>query len=207
MFTGIVEQVGHVISVNKGTGAMVLSINAAFDPIPNPGDSIAVDGVCLTVTTCDGQGFTADVSGETIKKTTLGDMKAGQRVNLETAARLGDQIGGHLVYGHVDAVIRVLSVDVRGENRVVRFDLPRELSRFVAIKGAVAINGVSLTTNNVTDSWFDLNMVPFTLSNTNLSLLRAGAQVNVEVDIIARYLDRMLSIDKKPGIEEMLKNW
>lgn len=207
MFTGIVEQAGRIISINRGAGALRLAINARFATLPQPGDSIAVDGVCLTATSASETGFTADVSGETIKRTTLGLMKVGQEVNLETAARLGGHMGGHLVYGHVDAIIHALKVDFQGDNRVARFELPGELARFVAVKGSVAINGVSLTTNNVTDSWFGLNMVPFTLAHTNLSALRAGSRVNIEVDVVARYLDRMRSIDKKPSIEEMLKDW
>jgi len=207
MFTGIIEQVGRVVSINRRAGLLTLVISARFDPLPAPGDSIAVDGVCLTATRVDATGFSADVSGETINRSTLGAMNVGREVNLETAAQLGKHLGGHLVYGHVDAMIRMLKVDFQGENRVVRFDLPREIARFVAIKGSVTINGVSLTTNNVTDSWFDLNIVPFTLAHTNLSKLRPGANVNIEVDIVARYIDRLLSIDKKPSLEDMIKDW
>jgi len=207
MFTGIIEQVGRVVSVTRGPGRLTLGISAHFSPLPALGDSIAVDGVCLTATSVSETGFTADVSGETVSRSTLGRLKTGDAVNLETAARLGKHLGGHLVYGHVDAVIRVINLVPKGDNMVARFELPREIARFVAIKGSVTINGVSLTTNNVTDSWFDLNLVPFTREHTSLSNLMPGKEVNIEVDIISRYLDRLMSADKKPSLKDMIKDW
>ena len=205
MFTGIIEQVGRVKHARRNNSGMVLSIEAAFDPLPKLGDSIAVDGACLTVTVVDSTGFSVDVSHETLAKTTLSNTKVGAMVNLERAAKLGASMDGHLVYGHVDGVIEVMAVESRGENRVIRFALPSNLARFVAQKGSVAINGVSLTTNTVTDTWFDLNIVPFTLKHTNLGQLVPGSRVNVEVDVIARYLDRMMQWSKRPGLAELLQ--
>ncbi len=206
MFTGIIEQIGWVRSANRVASGLKLSIEARFPDPPVLGDSIAVDGVCLTVTTLDEQGFSVDVSGETLKRTTLAAFRVGQKVNLERAVRLGQELGGHLVYGHVDTIIRVIAVELHGDNRVIRFELPRHFARFVAVKGSVAINGASLTTNAVSDAWFEVNLVPFTLAHTNLSDIKPGSRVNLEVDVIARYIDRMLTMGTRPTMEDLVKD-
>jgi riboflavin synthase len=182
MFTGIVQAVGRIVSARPfevDCGSLSMSGVAV-------GDSIAVQGVCLTVTAVTARGFRADVSAETLRVTTGLD-RPGE-VNLERALRVGDSLGGHLVAGHVDAVGEV----VQREGGVVRFRLPDALARYVAQKGSICIDGVSLTVNRVQGSEFEVNLIPHTLEVTTLSRLAAGARVNLEVDLIARYVERML---------------
>lgn len=191
MFTGIVQAVGRI------TGVQPLEIDCpalALDDVA-PGDSICVQGVCLTVTRKAPRGFAADVSGETLRVTTGLD-RAGE-VNLEKSLALGGKLGGHLVTGHVDGVAEVVS----RAGGVVAFRLPRALSRYVARKGSVCIDGVSLTVNGVDGDVFDVNLIPHTLQVTTLGRLAPGVRVNVEVDLIARYVERMLlgSGDGHPG--------
>ncbi|HEX2565779.1 MAG TPA: riboflavin synthase [Burkholderiales bacterium] len=182
MFTGIVQAVGRIVSARPfevDCGSLSMSGVAV-------GDSIAVQGVCLTVTAVTARGFRADVSAETLRVATGLD-RPGE-VNLERALRVGDSLGGHLVAGHVDAVGEV----VQREGGVVRFRLPDALARYVAQKGSICIDGVSLTVNRVQGSEFEVNLIPHTLEVTTLSRLAAGARVNLEVDLIARYVERML---------------
>lgn len=191
MFTGIVQAVGRI------TGVQPLEIDCpalALDDVA-PGDSICVQGVCLTVTRRAPRGFAADVSDETLRVTTGLD-RAGE-VNLEKALALGGKLGGHLVTGHVDGVAEVVS----RAGGVIAFRLPRALSRYVARKGSVCIDGVSLTVNGVEGDVFDVNLIPHTLEVTTLGRLAPGVRVNVEVDLIARYVERMLlgSGDGRPG--------
>lgn len=191
MFTGIVQAVGRI------TGVQPLEIDCpalALDDVA-PGDSICVQGVCLTVTRRAPRGFAADVSDETLR-VTAGLDRAGE-VNLEKALALGGKLGGHLVTGHVDGVAEVVS----RAGGVIAFRLPRALSRYVARKGSVCIDGVSLTVNGVEGDVFDVNLIPHTLEVTTLGRLAPGVRVNVEVDLIARYVERMLlgSGDGRPG--------
>ena len=182
MFTGIVQAVGRIVSVDPfevERGSLDLSGVAV-------GDSIAVQGVCLTVTRLTARGFRADVSTETLRVTTGLDRPGP--VNLERALRVGDALGGHLVAGHVDGVGEV----VRREGGMLAFRLPRELARYVARKGSVCIDGVSLTVNRADGEEFEVNLIPHTLEVTTLSRLAPGAKVNVEVDLVARYVERML---------------
>jgi riboflavin synthase len=195
MFTGIVLAVGHINSVSERGGDLELSIDAAgLDSARvGIGDSIAVQGVCLTVTRKQGATFFADVSRETMAKTTLGKLQAGSHVNLEPSLRAGDALGGHMVSGHVDAlgVLRRLAEDAR--SRRMEFELPAQLMRFLAPKGSVCINGVSLTVNQVEGLRFDVNIIPHTLEVTTLGELRIGDEVNVEIDVVARYLERLMT--------------
>lgn len=156
------------------------------------GDSISVQGVCLTVTRKEGSRFFADVSRETLAKTTLGKLAPGSSVNLEPALRAGDALGGHMVSGHVDAVGMLVTLAQDARSWRMEFELPAPLIRFVASKGSICLNGVSLTVNQVRDRCFDVNIIPHTLAVTTLGELEAGDGVNVEIDLIARYLDRLL---------------
>jgi riboflavin synthase len=183
VFTGIVQAVGRIVRLSP------FEIESAALDLSGVrvGDSICVQGVCLTVTGLTGRGFTADVSGETLA-VTAGLDRPGE-VNLEKAVRMGEAIGGHLVTGHVDGVAEVLL----HEGSVYTFRLPRSLQRYVARKGSICIDGVSLTVNRVEQERFEVNLIPHTLDATTLSRLAAGTRVNVEIDLIARYVERMLA--------------
>lgn len=192
MFSGLVQAVGKIARIDKREGGVRLAIHAVrlgMDDVAI-GDSIAVNGACLTVISKTTSGFEADVSGETLA-CTVGLDAAGE-VNLEKSLRLSDRLGGHLVTGHVDGVGEVLVFQQRGDSLLMRVKAPAELSRYIARKGSVTIQGVSLTVNAVNDTEFDVNLIPHTLSATTLKHLKAGMRVNLEVDLIARYVERML---------------
>jgi riboflavin synthase len=200
MFTGIVQEIGSVRSVEPHSGAAGAAdcrLEIAFANIArerlNLGDSICVDGVCLTVAELRASSFVADVSGETLRVTTLGAKLPGSPVNLEPALRAGDSLGGHWVSGHVDGIAEVL--DTAGDARSLRVELaaPRELARYVARKGSVTLDGVSLTVNAVDGAKFSINLIPHTLEVTTLGSLRAGARLNLEIDLLARYVERLNS--------------
>jgi riboflavin synthase len=195
MFTGIVLAVGQLTSVRERGGDLELGIDAAgLDAARlNLGDSIAVQGACLTVTRKQGACFFADVSRETMSKTTLGKLKAGSNVNLEPSLRAGDALGGHMVSGHVDALGRLRQILSDARSRRMEFELPAELMRFVAPKGSICVDGVSLTVNQVEGLRFDVNIIPHTLGETTLNELRVGDEVNIEIDVVARYLDRLIT--------------
>lgn len=193
MFTGIVTHVGQVARLTRRGPDLRLRI-AAPDLARGrlaEGESIAVAGVCLTVTEHDVGGFDADVSAETLACTTLGGLSAGQAVNLERALALGDRLGGHLVTGHVDALARIVAVTPEGDCRRLSVEVPDALARYVAPKGSVTLDGVSLTVNNVRDRCFEVNLIPATLAHTTLRALAPGSVVNFEVDLVARYLERL----------------
>ncbi len=191
MFTGIIEAVGRVREVEASPGGARIAVDAATLPLADVkvGDSIAVDGVCLTVVAQHGQHLTFDVSRETLSCTA--GFAPGAAVNLEKALRLADRLGGHLVSGHVDGTGRVTKFETTGDNRLLAIEAPRALARYVARKGSVAVNGVSLTVNRVDGALFEINLIPHTLSATNLNALAAGTIVNIEVDPIARYAERL----------------
>ncbi len=193
MFTGLVERIGTVAASSRRAGSVRLAIDSGYPPGEvKPGESVAVDGVCLTVSAVDGSRVEFDAVAETLSRTNLGTARPGRRVNLERAIRLGDRLGGHLVQGHADGTTRVLRVARRGDDRRVRFELPRDLARFVAEKGSIAIQGVSLTVAAVSAGTFDVALVPETLSRTTLDSLAPGDTVHVEADLLARYLERLL---------------
>jgi riboflavin synthase len=195
MFTGIVLAKGRLTSITERGGDLELGIDSGELELARLaiGDSVAVQGACLTVTRKQGPCFFADVSRETMAKTTLGKLRAGSQVNLEPSLRAGDALGGHMVSGHVDAlgVLRRSADDAR--SRRMEFELPADLMRFVAPKGSICIDGVSLTVNKVEGLRFDVNIIPHTLERTTLSELRIGDEVNIEIDVVARYLERLTS--------------
>lgn len=194
MFTGIVQTIGDIAEREARGGDQRLRIRAHGLPLDklSIGDSVAVEGVCLTVVALATDGFSADVSRETLTLTTLGAMPAGAAVNLEMALALGQPLGGHLVSGHVDGIGQLLSCGEDARSTRLQFEAPLELARYIARKGSICINGVSLTVNEVNGACFGVNLVPHTLSATTLSRLQAGNRVNLEVDLIARYLERLL---------------
>lgn len=189
MFTGLVEAVGTVVRSTPSPAGVELELESTLDDV-RLGDSVSVAGVCLTATRVVGTRFTADVSAETLRCTTLGQLTAPTKVNLERAVLASTRLGGHMVTGHVDAVTQVLRVTPSGAATQYWFELPSELKRFVAQKGSVAIDGVSLTVNEVLDTSFSVMLIPHTLQATTLSSLVRGAGVNCEVDTVARYVAR-----------------
>ncbi len=193
MFTGIVQSIGAVRGITPRGGDVELLIAAPGLDLSNValGDSISVNGCCLTVTRLTSDSFTADASVETLNVTTLGQWREGQRVNLEKALCAGQPLGGHYVSGHVDGLARVIDVSEDARSVRMRFEAPASLAKYIARKGSACIDGVSLTVNDVEGATFGVNLIPHTLEATTLSDCRPGAQVNLEVDIIARYLERL----------------
>lgn len=194
MFTGIIQAVGKVVSLQRSSTDARLKIDTGKLALADTqlGDSIAVNGVCLTAVRLDGQSFEADVSGETLSRSSLGDLTQGSKVNLELAMLPSTRFGGHIVSGHVDGMAILAELGEQGQSIRMRFTLPEGLERYVAEKGSICIDGVSLTVNAVVDRDFEVNLVPHTLQETILDDYRVGTRVNIEVDIIARYLERML---------------
>ena len=193
MFTGIVAAVGRIAEAAPAAGGMTLVVDAgrlALDDVAI-GDSIAVDGVCLTVVSLSERAFAADVSHETLS--CIAGFSHDAAVNLEKALRLADRLGGHLVSGHVDGVGTVTRFEPAGDNRLLEISVPAELCRYIARKGSIAVNGVSLTVNDVAGDRFCVNLIPHTLASTTFNSLAAGVRVNIEVDVFARYVERALA--------------
>jgi riboflavin synthase len=198
MFTGIVQEIGAIRRIEaRGIAGSPkdLRIEVGFAAIArdrmNLGDSVCVDGVCLTVAALEPTSFHADVSGETLRVTTLGSKQAGARVNLEPALRAGDSLGGHWVSGHVDGIAEVLVATQDARSRRVEFSAPKPLARYIARKGSVTLDGVSLTVNEVDGVRFSVNLIPHTLEVTTLGALAEGSRVNLEIDVLARYVERL----------------
>ena len=201
MFTGIVEEIGEVVALEPGDDSAVLTVGASrIGADITHGASIAVDGVCLTVVGWEpgpaGLHISFDVMGETLKRSVIGTLQAGDRVNLERAARVDARLDGHVVQGHVDGTIVVVSRTPAGQWETVRFGLPGELARYVAEKGSIAVDGVSLTVTAVGsdagDDWFEVGLIPETLRATVLGAKRPGDPVNLEVDVLAKYVARLM---------------
>ena len=194
MFTGIIQAIGKIADIElRGGDARVRVDTGQLDMSHvNAGDSIAVSGVCLTAVEHSASGFTADVSGESLSRTTLGELRAGDAVNLEKALTLGTPLGGHLVSGHVDGVGTVIGRETEGRSVRFKFQAPDTLARYIAEKGSICVDGVSLTVNTVNGAKFEVNIVPHTLAQTTLDSLRPGSKVNLEVDLLARYLERLM---------------
>jgi riboflavin synthase len=194
MFTGIIQDVGSILALESRDGDARLTVGVDQLDLARTavGDSIAVAGVCLTVVALQPRGFCADVSRETLALTTIGDWRAGRRVNLEPALRAGDALGGHLMSGHVDGVAEICARTDEARSERFRIRVPQALARYVARKGSVALDGVSLTVNAAEQLEFEVNLVPHTLAVTTLAELAVGERVNLEVDMIARYVERLL---------------
>ena len=197
MFTGIIEEMGRVTSA--GTAKLVVAASQVLQGMA-PGQSIAVNGVCLTVTAFDADSFSVDVMSETLSRTNLGLLSVGDRVNLERPLGLGGQLGGHLVQGHVDATGRVADMFWDGEALLLRFEVPPELMRYVVEKGFIAVDGISLTVTTRDASSFQVSVVDFTRRHTNLGERRVGELVNLEVDIIAKYVEQLSQAHRNSGI-------
>jgi riboflavin synthase len=198
MFTGIVQAVGTVVDKTPAEAGCRLRIEcAALEPGRwREGDSVSVAGCCLTALDIDHTAFSADLSAETLERTSLGRLERGSPVNLEPALALGERLGGHLVSGHVDGLAEVVSIRPSGDSRVLRFTAPAALARYIAEKGSVTLDGVSLTVNAVDGRDFEINLIPHTLAVTTLGQLESGSRVNLEVDLLARYLERLTGVEE-----------
>jgi len=192
MFTGIIETMGRVEAATKSAGGMRLSVGAPGLAL-KMGDSIAVNGVCLTAVDVRNRGFDADVVLETLAKTNLGELDIGTRVNLERPMAADGRFDGHIVQGHVDGVGQIVSVEVEGDGRRIRVRSPRNLSKYIATKGSISLDGISLTIAAVAGDEFEVAIIPHTLANTTLGIRTPGSRVNMEVDVIAKYVERMMS--------------
>jgi len=206
MFSGIIAAVGRIAELtprNDGTPTVRLTVEAGLLTLDDvaQGDSIACNGVCLTVVDKQQNNFSVDVSPETLSCTV--GLAAPGPINLEKALRLADRLGGHLVSGHVDGVGEVLRFDPVGDNRLLEIRAPKALAKYIARKGSITVNGVSLTTNTVSGADFSINLIPHTLEATTLGTLCAGARVNLEIDLIARYVERMLNCDDSNSLENV----
>ncbi len=194
MFTGIVAGTGRLLAKRSAGGGLAFDLEAGFnlsDPVE--GESIAVNGVCLTAYNIQGQKFTVDVSPESLSRTTLGKLSVGGEMNMERALQLSDRLGGHIVSGHVDCVASVRERQPKGDFTLFSFSFPAALSRYVIEKGSITIDGVSLTVNSCSDETFEVSIIPHTLQVTTLGLLKRGGKVNIEVDIIGKYVERLLT--------------
>ena len=201
MFSGIVEDIGAVRALEKKDKGALLRVGVqkidAGELIL--GESVAVNGVCLTVVSAGDGGFSVDASHETLSQTNLSGLRAGSGVNLERSLRVGDRMGGHIVTGHVDGVGIVQSITPVGESRVFSFSIPDSLAKYVVEKGSVAVDGVSLTVNSVKGTEFSVNIIPYTLRETTFSEFCQGREVNIECDIIGKYVEKMLSGENAPA--------
>ncbi|KAB8185562.1 riboflavin synthase [Microbispora catharanthi] len=198
MFTGIVEELGEVVALEpRGDSARLTVRGAVVTADAGHGDSIAVNGVCLTVADAEGDSFTADVMKETLDRSSLGALSPGSRVNLERAVRADQRLGGHIVQGHVDGTGEVLSREPGEHWEVVRLSLPANLARYVVEKGSIAVDGVSLTVAGVTDDSFSVSLIPTTLELTTLGRKKPGEPVNLEVDVIAKYVEKLTAATVK----------
>ena len=192
MFTGLVEETAPIVTVEPIGGGARLTLEAsAVLEGTRAGDSIAVNGCCLTITSMEGRRLSFDLLAETLDKTNLGDQKPGSLVNLERALAAHDRLGGHFVQGHVDTTSRILALDPQGQDHRLEVELPRRFARYVAYKGSISINGISLTAAEVREASVVIWLIPHTMEVTNLHTLKAGDRVNVEFDMLAKYLERL----------------
>ena len=206
MFTGIVESVGTVISLRPYVAGFLLEVDSNLDLSRDAiGDSIAVNGVCLTATIISGSKFTATASKETVSRSTIGGLKTGSRVNIERALMLSSRLGGHIVLGHVDSTARIREKSPSGESTRVRIELERVYSKYVIEKGSIAVDGISLTVNSVSPDSFELNIIPFTLESTSLTLKNSGDRVNLEFDVIGKYVERLMQNKGGATLGDLLK--
>lgn len=198
MFTGIIEELGKISSLSKSANGAKIKISAKIvTDKTNEGDSIAVNGVCLTALEITSNSFTADVSNETLNRSTLGKLATGSIVNLERAVTPATRLGGHIVQGHVDATGKFLSAIQSGDFWTVRVSYPKEIGQYLVYKGSISVEGISLTIANLTDDYFEIALIPKTWTMTNLHTLKAGDAVNLEADVIAKYVERIMLYGQK----------
>jgi riboflavin synthase len=203
LFTGLIQDVGKIQAMEPRGGGVRLRISTRLDPgSVKIGDSISVDGVCLTVVEAGGTNFTVEASPETLRRTTLSGARRGQRVNLETALRVSDLLGGHLVAGHVDGTGEIMEIAPEGNSWRYRFRVPREIGRYLVEKGSISVDGISLTVAECTDRGFAVSVIPHTAQTTTLGEKKAGDRVNLENDLIAKYVEKFL----RPGEEQDRKS-
>lgn len=209
MFTGIIAAIGKVEKIQSQAGDLRLQINSQKLDLSDIklGDSIAINGVCLTIVEQHKAQISFDVSRESLDRTSLGSLSSGSDVNLEKALAVGDRLGGHFVSGHVDGLATIISIQHSARSIQFRIEVPKGLERYIAEKGSICIDGTSLTVNNVANNWFEVNVIPHTLQETIISHYKVGTKVNLEVDLIARYLERLLP-NQESGIsrETLIKN-
>ena len=207
MFTGIIESVGKIVNIEQieGDARYTIDTNQLDMSDVKLGDSIACNGVCLTAIELHDHAYVADVSAESLKVTTLGSIQIGTRVNLEKALRLQDRLGGHLVSGHVDGIGEIVSIEQEARSWRYKVKAPVSLAKYIAQKGSICINGTSLTVNSVDLDVFDVNIVPHTKKETTINELVIGSEVNLEVDLLARYLERMLNVETELGKDGLTK--
>lgn len=197
MFTGLIEHLGRVRERDDSAGGAVLTIESELAARLSEGDSVAVNGVCLTAREPADGAFRADVMNESLERSSLGALAGGDSVNLELPLAVGDRLDGHIVQGHVDAAAEVAAVTPDGFAQLLRVALPGELARYVVEKGSIAIDGVSLTVSGVGDDWLEVSLIPETLERTTLGSLSPGRQVNLEVDVLAKYVERLARFDRR----------
>ena len=197
MFTGLIADMGVVEGVEAGAGGARLRIRSALAVELSAGDSVALNGACLTAVSVNGEVFEADVMNQTLEHTSLGPLRAGDRVNLELPLRAADRLGGHIVQGHVDGTGEVAEVSEDGFARRLVIEVPDELRRYVVERGSVTVDGVSLTVSALTDSGFEVSLIPETLERTTLGAATEGTPVNLELDVIARYVERLVGFREK----------
>ena len=195
MFTGIIEEVGHVNRI--GGGSLVIDCHKVLEDV-QLGDSIAVNGVCLTVTHFDKSSFTADVMPETVRRTSLAELKKGSPVNLERALTLASRLGGHIVSGHIDGTVEIVKFADEGNAILMTISAGPELLRYIVEKGSVALDGISLTVAQVTDSDFTVSLIPHTREVTNLGSKKTGSPINIETDVLGKYVEKMLQGQREP---------
>lgn len=198
MFTGLIENIGTVAKMaRRGEGIFItINFSSEFDGL-KIGDSISVDGVCLTITHLQNQSFSAEASAETVVRTTLGNKRPQQKVNLERALRLSDRLGGHLVTGHVDEVAKITVITPQGSSQKIVFQVTEKCIRYLVEKGSVTVDGISLTVNEVKSDRFSVNIIPHTASHTTLGSKKVGDEVNIETDILGKYVEKLIT--KGPG--------
>jgi riboflavin synthase len=193
MFTGLIEDLGIIESLDRGDDGARLRISTSLASEVSEGDSVAVNGCCLTATAVTTGGFATEAMNQTLEVTALNAIEEGSRVNLELAMKAGDRLGGHIVQGHVDGVGTVTSVEDDGFARRIRVELPTQLLRYVVDKGSITLNGVSLTVAELGESWAEVSLIPETLERTNLTDAEPGSKLNVECDIVAKYVERLVA--------------
>lgn len=193
MFTGLIQDVGEVRSLDTGAEGARLKIATSLGSEIALGDSVAVNGICLTATAVDDRGFETEAMNQTLEVTALGSIEAGDRVNLELAMKVSDRLGGHIVQGHVDGVGEVVSVDDDGFAKRLRVALDRDLLRYAIDKGSIALDGVSLTLAGLGDDWLEVSLIPETFERTNFGAVQAGRKINVECDVIAKHVERLMA--------------